>query len=395
MGAAAGLASVGAAWNYLALTMRPVGRGAILRSVARDIGIDSAGRGRLFRGVVSVADPLVSVVLPVCNGAATLPRAIATIAGQTLRNWELVIVENGSTDGTGALAEAAAAGDPRVRVLGLPARGLVPALNAGLAAARGALIARMDADDVAAPERLERQAAFLLAPENRGIGLVGCGVEFGGDRAVQAGYARHVDWLNALATPEAIALHRFVESPLAHPSTMFRRELVSQFGGYRDGAFPEDYELWLRWLDAGVRMAKVPQVLLTWADLPGRLSRTDPRYAPEAFFRLKAQWLARELKRRVGPRRLLVWGAGRPTRKRAAWLEREGIAIDGYVDIDPKKISPAMGGTGRPVLAPGQLPEPTDVFVAVYVAKRGARELIAAELEERGFKAGRDYLLAA
>ena len=70
---------------------------------------------------------------------------------------------------------------------------------------------------------------------------------------------------------------------------MFRRELVARHGGYRAGDFPEDYELWLRWLDAGVRMAKVPRPLLTWHDSTGRLSRTDARYDPEAFFRLKAE----------------------------------------------------------------------------------------------------------
>src|SRR2546425_6870649 len=102
---------------------------------------------------------------------------------------------------------------------------------------------------------------------------------------------------------------------------MFRRELLNKHGGYREGDFPEDYELWLRWLDAGVTMAKVPRVLLTWNDAPERLSRTDRRYDVEAFYRCKAFYLARWLKRHVDASRpLLVWGAGRPTRKRAEHL---------------------------------------------------------------------------
>jgi glycosyltransferase involved in cell wall biosynthesis len=357
--------------------------------------MDRPGRRRLVRGVTVASESLVSVVLPVCDSAATLGRALDSLSAQTWPQWEAVVVENGSADGTAEVAAAAAARDPRIKLLRLPARGLVPALNAGLAAARGAWIARLDADDTAAPTRLERQVRFLQAPENRGIGLAGCFVEFGGDRTAQSGYARHVDWLNTLATPEAIALHRFVESPLAHPSVMFRRELVSQFGGYHDGDFPEDYELWLRWLDAGVRMAKVPEFLVRWSDPPGRLSRTDPRYAPEAFFRIKAPWLAREVGRAAAGRRVWVWGAGRPTRKRAAWLEAAGVRVEGFVDIDPRKISPALGGTGRPVLSPAQLPGPQSAYVAVYVAARGARELIAVELERRGFRVGRDYVLAA
>jgi glycosyltransferase involved in cell wall biosynthesis len=285
-----------------------------------------------------------------------------------------------------------------VRVLPRRREGIVAALDAGLAAARAPLIARMDADDEAHPERLAAQTAFLAAPEHAAIGLVGCQVAYGGDRNANAGYALHVDWINALMTPEEIALNRFVESPFAHPSVMFRRELVERLGGYRDGDFPEDYELWLRWLDSGVRMAKVPQVLLTWHDPPGRLSRTAARYAPEAFFRTKAPWIARELMRLKGgggTRPVWIWGAGRPTRKRAACLVAHGVTFAGYVDVDPKKTTPALGGRGAPVIAPESIPPPGDVFVLGYVASRGARELIRTALRSRGHVEGRDFLMCA
>jgi glycosyltransferase involved in cell wall biosynthesis len=226
-------------------------------------------------------EPLVSVILPVRDAVATLARAVESVRGQTLPAWELLAVDDGSTDGSTELLHAHAREDGRVRVIGGGRRGLVAALNQGLAAARGRLVARLDADDEAHPERLAEQVALLNARPD--VGLAGCLLDFGGDRAVNAGYALHVDWLNSLMTPEQIALNRFVESPLAHPSVMFRRELVARHGGYRDGDFPEDYELWLRWLDAGVRMAKVPRVLLTWHDPPWRLSRTDARYDPEKF----------------------------------------------------------------------------------------------------------------
>jgi glycosyltransferase involved in cell wall biosynthesis len=279
----------------------------------------------------------------------------------------------------------------------------VAALQAGLAAGRGELVARMDADDEAHPERLAEQVAFLAAPANRAIGLVGCLVDYGGNRATNAGYALHVDWINSLVTPEEIALNRFVESPLAHPSVMFRRELVARHGGYRAGDFPEDYELWLRWLDAGVRMAKVPRVLLRWHDPPGRLSRTDARYAPAAFFRMKAEWIAREVRRRDRQAAaeggqlpsVWIWGAGRPTRLRAAHLERHGVRIAGYIDIDAKKTTRALGGRGVPVIAPADLPAPGGVFALGYVSTRGARDLIRADLVRRGYGEGRDFLMCA
>jgi glycosyltransferase involved in cell wall biosynthesis len=343
--------------------------------------------------------PRVSVLLPVRDAGRTVARALTGVCAQTLADWELIAVDDGSIDETRRILEAAAKADPRIRIVVRPREGIVAALNAGLELAKGNFVARMDADDEVHPERLAEQVAFLDAPANHDVGVAGCLVEHGGDPSVTAGYALHVAWLNSLVTADEIALNRFVESPLAHPSVMFRRELVEFHGGYRDGPFPEDYELWLRWLDAGVRMAKVPRVLLRWNDPPERASRTDPRYSPEAFFATKAPWIARWLRRHgLGTgdtRSLLVWGAGRPTRKRAERLAAEGVSIAGYVDIDPRKATTAIGGTGKPVLLADELPPPSEAFVLGYVSSRGARALVRAALIGRGYTEGRDFLMCA
>lgn len=341
------------------------------------------------------AAPSVSVLLPVRNGAATIERAVASIRVQTFRDWELVVVDDGSTDGTADAVEAWARDDARVRLIASEGNGIVAALNTGLAAARGEFIARMDADDESHSGRFAAQVAFLRECGNRDIGLVGCRVEFGGDRATREGYALHVDWINALLTPEEIALNRFVESPFAHPSVMFRRELVPRHGGYQAGDFPEDYELWLRWLDAGVRMAKVPRALLRWNDPPTRSSRNDSRYDPEAFFRVKAGWIARAVWEIQDAPEVYIWGAGRPTRKRAGALEAHGLKIVGYIDVDPKKATDALGGTGVPVLGERDVPPPEEAFVLGYVSSRGARELIRGKLNARGYREGLDFLMCA
>lgn len=326
-----------------------------------------------------------------------MARAVASIRAQTCGDWELIVVDDGSSDDTRGVVASLVREDRRVRVLTQDKCGLVAALNAGLAAARGDLIARMDADDEAHPERLAVQAAFLEAEANRDIGLASSLVEFGGDRGASAGYAGHVDWMNAIVTPEQIALNRFIESPLAHPSVMFRRELVARHGGYREGDFPEDFELWLRWLAAGVRMAKVPRLLLRWNDRPARLSRTDARYDPEAFFRLKAEWISRWLgdSETARDRAIYVWGAGRPTRKRAAHLAAHGIRLAGYIDVDVKKIGRGIGGTGLPVLGPATLPPREESFVLGYVSTWGAREDTRTKLSARGWVEGRDFLMCA
>jgi hypothetical protein len=244
----------------------------------------------------------------------------------------------------------------------------------------------MDADDEMMPERLSAQVKLL---ENRpAIGVASSLVEFGGDAVAAHGYALHVEWINTLREPEEIAVNRFVESPVAHPSVMFRRELVERHGGYRDSGEPEDYELWLRWMEAGVRFAKVPRTLLTWHDSPGRLSRTDARYAVEAFYACKCRYLVRALPR---DRPIWLWGAGRVTRQRFAPLERAGVRFAGFVDVDAKKINGVING--RAVVGPGAIPRAA--FVIVGVGTRGARDLIRATLERDVRRAGGDFILAA
>lgn len=330
--------------------------------------------------------------MPVYNAAETLPAALESVMAQTDPAWELVAVDDGSEDASWTILRTCAERDRRIRPIRTPHRGLVAALNLGVAASTGPLIARLDADDLCRPERLARQRGHLEAhPE---VGLVACHVEFGGDPVRSAGYARYVTWTNTLTSHEEIAGGRFVESPIVHPSVMYRRELLARLGPYRAGDFPEDYELWLRWLEAGIRMAKVPERLLVWRDGPGRLSRTDRRYAEAAFYRVKAGYLARWLAHH-NPHHpdIVLWGAGRITRQRAAPLAREGIVVRGFVDIDPRKVGRRIDG--RPVIAPVDLPRAGTAFVVSYVGSAGARQEIARTLDAAGYRAGVDYILAA
>lgn len=248
----------------------------------------------------------------------------------------------------------------------------------------------LPADDISRSDRLARQVALLAAQPD--AGLVACLVHFGGDPNANRGYAEHVAWQNAVRTPEAIETSRFIESPVAHPSVLFRRELVHAHGGYRAGDFPEDYELWLRWMDAGVRFTKVEAELLTWNDPPERLSRTDPRYATEAFYRIKCHYLRRWLARNVPPERpIWLWGAGRVTRKRFQLLEKGHGYFRGFIDIDPKKIGLLIDR--RPIVGPTDIPP--HAFILIAVAKRGARGEIRHILDSKNQQEARDYLCVA
>ena len=338
-------------------------------------------------------DPCVSVLLPVRNAAASLPAALDSLCAQSLGDFEILAVDDGSDDAgaTRSVLAAYAHKDRRIRIVSTPPRGIVHALNLAIAQSRGCFLARMDADDLCHPDRLRLQAAHLQ--RHPATDLVSCRVAFGGGQGA-GGYARHVEWLNSLQSHEQMALGVYREAPVAHPSVMLRAASVRRLGRYRHGPFPEDYDLWLRWLSAGAIFAKLPQTLLTWNDPPGRLSRCDPRYAPETFYALKAghlaAWLA--VNNPFHPH-LYVVGAGRITRRRAEHLVALGIRIEAYLEIDPRKVGRIIHG--RPVLFRQAVPEAGSCFVVSYVASHGAAECIGSFLLARGFMPGRGYILAA
>ncbi|MGL4597382.1 MAG: glycosyltransferase family 2 protein, partial [Bacteroidia bacterium] len=212
-----------------------------------------------------------------------------------------------------------------------------------------------------------------------------------GNAETQAGYAHYIHWMNGICSATDIALNRFIESPLAHPSVMFRKTLIAQYGNYREGNFPEDYELWLRWLEAGVRMEKIETYLLDWNDLPTRLSRTDKRCDPDSFYALKNHFLLRYLEDRVRGRCVWLCGAGRLARKHSKSL-REKIAIAGFIDIDPKKIGRTV--ENYPIIGLDELSNASENYVISYVGNRNAREWIAEELTKKNFVLGDDFILA-
>jgi GT2 family glycosyltransferase len=225
------------------------------------------------------------------------------------------------------------------------------------------------------------------------LGVVSCLVEPVG--RIRQGFRIYMDWLNSLVTDEDIRREMFVESPVANPSAMLRREIFERYGGYQDRGWPEDYDLWLRLYLAGVKFAKVPEMLLKWNDRPHRLTRTDSRYSLENFIRAKAHYLPQgPLKDRDA---VIIWGAGMHGRRISKHLLREGVNIAAFVDIDPKKIGRTR--RGRPVIPPGELLEwwvkYQNPAVLAAVGARGARGLIRERLAGMGLREGVDWWGAA
>ncbi len=330
--------------------------------------------------------PRVSVLLPVRDAAATLPGCLDSIAGQSFDDYEVLVVDDHSTDGSVDVVRDHAAADSRIRPLVNPSRGIVAALNAGLAAARSELIARMDADDLMAAGRLALQHGAMTADTR--IAVLGSRVEK--FPAITDGYREYLDWQNGLLSAGDIDDEIYVEAPFAHPSVMIRRRVLVDQGGYRHGDFPEDYELWLRLHRQQQVMQKLPEVLLRWREGPDRLSRTSSRYRREAFDELRSVYLANDPRFLQRSQDFAIWGAGRRTRKRCARLLARGFRPRAWIDIDPRKIGNRLDGV--PVVSPEWL-DGRRTFVLAYVASHGARTDIDGYLRALGYLRGRDYLM--
>jgi glycosyltransferase involved in cell wall biosynthesis len=332
--------------------------------------------------------PLISILMPVYNAAATLKAAIQSVVAQSFKEWELVAVNDGSTDASLEILDEAARKDRRIRILTGAHAGHVEALRSAATLAAGPLLARMDADDVMHPRRLLLQLTRLDSPPP--VDVVATRVRVLGRTG--EGMRRYVDWQNRLLSHDDITANLFVESPLAHPSVLMRRDKFERAGGYRDPGWAEDFDLWHRLRECGARFEKLPRTLLSWRDSERRLTRTHPMYSERAFYQAKLHYFKRHPLGR-GP--VVVWGAGPIGRHWTRDLLRAGIDVPYVIDIDPRKVGRTIAGGRVPVLPVDEGLARRPGVILGAVGSRGARDAIRERLARERLVEGRDYLFVA
>ena len=202
-------------------------------------------------------EPLISVILPVYNAEKYVREAVESVLAQTFSNFELIVINDGSTDGSGAVLRELAARDTRIVLVDRSNGGLVSALNEGINLARADLIARMDADDIAMPERFSEQYRRMSeAPHLGAVGSFILLIDADGEIVRQGHY------------PVSEGdVENFLEAgcPFAHPTVMMRKEAVVAAGGYRRAfSHAEDYDLWLRIHELGYALSNIPKPLLKY-----------------------------------------------------------------------------------------------------------------------------------
>jgi len=310
---------------------------------------------------------VISVLLPYRDAASTIEEALESTLSDLDSGDEVLAVDDRSTDEGARIVERIAARDRRLVPLRSSGEGIVPALQAALAASRGDLVARMDGDDIVLPGRFAASRALFDADPSLAVAAVR--VEPFGE--VTEGIAHYIEWQNGILTKKEHAASILVESPITHPSVTIRRDALAAVGGFTDPPWPEDWDLWLRLSERSFAIAKAPAVHLRWRRHARTLTTTDARYSMESMVACRAHYLAR----RLGDRPFAIWGAGQTGRRLARALETHDKRPLFFIDIDPKKRM----ARDRPVLPPEE-GLGRGVSIVVAVGQRGARDIVRARI---------------
>ena len=317
--------------------------------------------------------PRLSVLLPVRDAAPWLASSLASLARQTVRDHEVIAVDDGSTDASGEILERAARRDPRLVVHHTPARGLPAALNLALSRARAPWLARHDADDLSHRERFARQLAWVERhPETD---VLGTALRLFPAPAIGAGMRRWVVWHNALLDHDAMRRELLIDSPLAHGTALLRRSVLERAGGWHERGWAEDLDLWVRLYGMGARFAKLHDTLYGWRQHPGSSTRMDERYSHARFLSLKLSALTSGFLR--GHPRVTLVGVGRSLER---WRQALGERVRDCLEMR------------RPW--PEKAPAPPSPMILAYMAP-SARERWRARLTGLHMRELSDFIFVA
>ncbi len=283
--------------------------------------------------------PLVSILIPFKDTEAYLPECLDSIRQQDYQNWEVLAVDDASTDGSYDLVRRYASEDTRIQVLKNQGSGIIPALRNAYAHCQGRLITRMDSDDIMAPDKIGIMANALI---EKGKGHLALGqVAYFSHRGISNGYARYEAWLNRLTKTGSNFTEIYKECVVPSPCWMVFQEDFEVCGAFAPDRYPEDYDLTFRFYERGLQCIASDKVLHHWRDYDTRTSRTSEHYAANYFLDIKLHYF---LKLDYDANRpLVVWGAGNKGKAIAKSLMHRNIAFEWICD-NPKKIGKEIYG---------------------------------------------------
>lgn len=278
-------------------------------------------------------NPLVSILIPFKNTAQFLNECIDSIVQQQYTNWEVMAINDHSSDDSKSILEAYAKKDSRIHVYDNEGKGIIDALRTAYSKSNGQFITRMDSDDVMMPERLGVMLGSLL---EKGLGHLAVGqVEYFSKSGIKSGYKRYEEWLNQLTKNGANYSEIYKECVIPSPCWMVYREDLDVCDAFKSNRYPEDYDLAFRFYEKGLKCIPCNKVLLRWRDYDTRTSRTSEHYVQNYFLDIKLHYFLKLEQDET--KTLTVWGAGRKGKAIAKSLLEKNIDFLWICD-NPKKI---------------------------------------------------------
>lgn len=329
--------------------------------------------------------PLISILIPFKNTAEFIGACLQSILQQTYTNWELIIVDDHSTDSSYELVEAFAKANANIKLFKNTESGIITALQLALKKSTGTLVTRMDSDDIMRPEKLDILASNLL---NYGTGHVALGlVHYFSAEGIKAGYKSYEVWLNALTEQGNNYSEIYKECVIPSPCWMVYKSDLIACNAFNPNRYPEDYDLAFRFYKHHLKCIPCASTLHDWRDYSHRTSRTDVHYAENHFIPLKLDYF---LDLDYKPNNtLVVWGAGNKGKFIAKTLIEKNIDFEWICD-NPRKIgNDIYGKILRPFTELEIIKNPQSI---ITVANKQAQIEIKTYLKALHFKAIDDYV---
>ncbi len=283
--------------------------------------------------------PLISIVTPFKDTAHFIGDCIDSILSQTYTNWELIVVDDGSTDNSFDIVNAYAKQDKRIQLFKNTGSGIIDALRLAFGASTGMYITRMDSDDVMPEHKLETllNGLLLYGKKHVSTGLVA----YFSDRGISDGYKKYEDWLNALTLTGRNYSEIYKECVIASPCWMIHRDDFIAANAFNSDRYPEDYDLTFRFYKQGFKIIPCNTILHYWRDYGTRTSRTHAHYAENTFLDIKLHYFL--MLDYDANRTLVVWGAGWKGKTIAKKLIDNNILFEWICD-NPNKIGKDIYG---------------------------------------------------
>ncbi|MBU3822581.1 glycosyltransferase [Flavobacteriaceae bacterium XHP0103] len=328
---------------------------------------------------------LVSILIPFKNTEIYLSDCLDSIINQTYKYWEVLIVDDNSTDSSYKLVAQYTQKDKRIKLLKNNGSGIIDALKLAFANSQGEFITRMDSDDIMHPEKLKIMTNNLIAHGKKhvAVGLV----EYFSETGIQEGYKTYENWLNKLTRTGNNYDEIYKECVIPSPCWMVYREDLTACGAFNHNRYPEDYDLTFRFYKHNFKCIPCDEILHYWRDYSTRTSRTHVHYAQNHFTSLKIYFFLDIDYNKT--KTLTIWGAGTKGKIIAKTLVEKNIPFEWICD-NPNKIGRDI--YGKTLKAFQELKHIKNPQSIVTVANKKAQKEIKTYLNELNLKPVEDYV---